>query len=69
MYRPHVVPLPFPLLGLCLKVVPLLSPTGGFTRKVPSDRHVMNSMKNLKKKRVHVEQRKFIPWPNFTPFL
>ena len=35
MYRPHLVLLPFPLFGLCLKVVPLL-PTGSSTRKVPS---------------------------------
>ena len=39
-YRPHVVPLPFPLLGLRLKVVPLLSPTGIYnTRKVRSVRY------------------------------
>ena len=44
MYRPHLVPLPLPLLDLCLKVVPLLLPTGSSTRKVPSVRHVMNSM-------------------------
>ena len=48
MYRPHLVPLPFPLLGLCLKVVPLLLLTGSLTRKVPGVRHVTNSMKNLK---------------------
>ena len=48
-YSPHVVPLPFSLLGLCLKVVSLLLPTGSSTRKVPSVRRVMNSMKNLKK--------------------
>ena len=36
MYRLHLVPLPFPLSGLCLKVLPLLLPTGSSTRKVPS---------------------------------
>ena len=39
-YCLNVVPLPFPLLGLCLKVVPLLSPTGIYnTRKVRSVQH------------------------------
>ena len=40
MYRRHLVPLPFPLLALYLKVVPLMLPTGSSTRKVPSARHV-----------------------------
>ena len=40
MYRPHLVPLPFPLLGLCLKGVPLLLPAG---------KTVMKSTENLKK--------------------
>ena len=34
--RSHLVPLPFPLLGLYLKVMPLLLPTGSSTRKVPN---------------------------------
>ena len=41
MYRPYLTPLPFPLLCLCLKVVPLLLPTGISARKVPSARHVL----------------------------
>ena len=49
MYRPHVVPLPFPLLGLCLTAVPLLLPTGSSARKTPSGRHVINSMRTIKK--------------------
>ena len=36
MYRPRVVPRPFLLLGLCLKAVSLLLPTGSSTRKVLS---------------------------------
>ena len=35
MCHPHLVPLAFPLLNLCLKVVPLL-PTGSSARAVPS---------------------------------
>ena len=46
-YRHGLFPLSFPLLCLCLKVVPLLLPTGSSTRKVPSFRHVINSMKDL----------------------
>ena len=61
MYHPHLVPLPFPLLGLCLKVVPLLLPTGSSTRKVPSVRHVINSMKNLKKKGFKLNDGIFFP--------
>ena len=34
MHRSHLFPLPFPPSGLCLKVVPLLLPTGSSTRKV-----------------------------------
>ena len=30
MYRPHLVSLPLPLLGLCLTVMPLVLPTGKF---------------------------------------
>ena len=45
MYRPHIFPLPFPLWGLCLKVVMLLLPISRSTRKVPSVRCWMNSMK------------------------
>ena len=47
MYRPHLVPLSFSLLGLCLRVVPLLLPTGSSTQKVSSVWHVMNSMENV----------------------
>ena len=36
MYRPHLVPLPLPILGLCLKMVPSMLPTGSSTRKVLS---------------------------------
>ena len=36
MYRPHLVHLPCPLLGLCLKLVPLLLAIGSSAHKVPS---------------------------------
>ena len=60
-YRPHLVPLPFPLVGLWLKVVLLLLPTGSSTRKVPSVRHVMNSMKNLRKIGFKLNDEKLFP--------
>ena len=66
MYRPHPVAPPFPLMGLCLKVVPLLLPRGSSTRKVLIARHVMNSMKKHEKDRVQV--KRFIPRPSSTPF-
>ena len=71
-YRPHVVPLPFPLLGLCLKMVPLLSPTGIYnTPKVRSVRHVCDEFaentKNDTGNRVQVKRRKLVPRPNSTP--
>ena len=56
-YRPHVVPLPFPLLGLCLKVVPLLLLTGSSIIRV---RFVAFGM--------CFKRRTFIPRPNSTPF-
>ena len=68
-YRPHVVPLPFPLLGLCLKVVPLLSPTGICnTRKVRCVRRVCDEFDEKPKNsnRVQVKRRKFFPRPNYT---
>ena len=72
-YHPHLVPLPcpllFPLYGLhawrwcrCCDLR-----TGSSTRKVPSVRHVMNSIKTLKNK-VQIKRRKFIPRQNSTPF-
>ena len=41
--------------------------TGSSLRKVPSVRHVMNSMKTLKN-RVQFKRRKFIPRQNSTRF-
>ena len=60
MYRSHLVPLPFHLLGLCLKVVQLLLPTGSSTREVPSvhDKVVCNEFEDKpEKNRVQVKQR------------
>ena len=70
MYRPHMFPLPFPLWGLCLKVVTLLLPNGSYTRELPSVRHVMNSMETLEKTKntVQVKRREYIIGPTSTPF-
>ena len=70
MYRPHLAPLPFPLLGLCLKVVPLLLPTGSSTPKVPRvhDKVACDELDETPtKNRVQVKRRNFIPRPNSTP--
>ena len=65
MYRPHLVPLLFLHLGLCLKVVPLLLPTGRSTRKVPSVHDkvacMMNSMKNKTKIRFKLNDGNLFP--------
>ena len=44
LYRPPLVPLPFPLLILCLNVVPLRLPTGRSARKAPTLRHVCDEV-------------------------
>ena len=63
-YSPHVVPLPFSLLGLRLKVVPLFSPTGMYnTREVRSVWHVCDEFDEKPKNnnRIQVKRRKFVP--------
>ena len=45
MYRPHLVPLQFPLLGLWCRCCYLLVYSA---RKIPRVRHVINSTNNLK---------------------
>ena len=63
-YRPYVVPLSFPLLGLGLKAVPFLSTTGIWnTRKVRSVRHVCDEFDEKPKNnnRIQVKRRKFVP--------
>ena len=56
MCRPHLVPLPFPLLGLCWWYLHCCSV-----------RHVIKSMKN-KKNRFDVKRFFFLPRLNSTPF-
>ena len=64
LYRPHLVPLPFPLLSLCLKVVPLRCCyllVALRERHLASDMYVMKSMKKLKQKWSSSSTTKFIP--------
>ena len=60
LYRPHLVPLPLPLLSLCLKVVPLrccyllVALSEGH---LASGMYVMKSMKKLRQNGVQVQRR------------
>ena len=68
MYRPHVVPLPFPFLGLCLKMTALLLPIGSSARKGRPACMWRVRWNTLFFLRVHIKRRNFTLRPNSTPF-
>ena len=70
LYRPPLVALPFPLLILCLNVVPLRLPTGRSARKAPTLRHVCDEVdEKTETKWSSSSTTKLIPRLNSTPLL